>query len=142
MKLFLLRAVLLLDAATLLLLGTLLMFAPGRVQETFHFRELPPAVGYLLGLWGCGLVGMGVGYLVAAAHPIKHRVWVQIGILRGVAECILGLCYLVRGTVTFPQAGFGIVLAAGISVAYFALYPRPPRLVSPVPPPTPAPTPA
>ena len=68
---------------------------------------------------------LGIGYAVAAADPIRHVVWVQVGIARGALECILGLVYLGRGIVTFQQASFGIIVAALISIAYIALYPRP-----------------
>ncbi len=140
MKLSLLRVLLRLDAAVLFSLGALLIFAPNRVETAFHFTNLPPAVGYLIGLWGCVFGTMGFGYLVAANNPIRHRVWIQVGIARGVLECLLGVVYLVRGIVTFQQAGFGVVLAAMISIAYLGLYPRPPRLVkaSEISPPTPS----
>ena len=140
MKLALLRLLLVLDAAVLFLLGALLIFAPGRIEAAFHFSNLPAAVGYLIGLWGCVLATLGFGYLVAATNPIRHRVWIQVGIARGTLECALGLAYLARGIVTIQQAGFGILIAALISIAYVALYPRKPRLVpapgSSPPPPT------
>ena len=129
MKLSLLRLLLRLDAAVLFLLGALLILAPSQVERAFHFSNLPPAVAYLIGLWGCVFGTMGLGYLVAANHPIRHRVWIQVGIARGVLECELGVVYLARGIVTFRQAGFGVILAALISIAYVVLYPRPPRLV-------------
>ena len=140
MKLSLLRMLLRLDAAVLFMLGALLIFAPNQVEKAFHFTNLPPAVGYLIGLWGCVFGTMGIGYLVAANNPIRHRVWIQVGIARGVMECVLGLVYLARGIVTFQQAGFGVLLAAMISIAYLVLYPRPPRLVkaSEVSPPPPS----
>ena len=142
MKLPLLRMLLRLDAAGLFLLGALLIFAPAQVERAFHFENLPPAVGYLIGLWGCVFATMGFGYLVAATNPIRHRVWIQVAIARGALECMLGAVYLARGIVTFQQAGFGIILAALISIAYVLLYPRPPRLVkaseiSPPPPSSP-----
>jgi hypothetical protein len=130
MKFTLLRGLLILDAAVLFLLGALLIFAPAQVERAFQFRDLPPAVSYLIGLWGCVFATMGLGYVVAATNPIRHRVWIQVGIARGALECVLGLIYLARGTVTFQQAGFGIIVAALISVAYLTLYPRKPRLVN------------
>ena len=129
MRLSLLRYLLMIDAAVLFLLGALLIFAPLQVERAFHFENLPPAVGYLIGLWGCVFATMGFGYVVAATNPIRHRVWIQVGIARGGLECALGLVYLARGTVTFQQAGLGVLLAALISIAYVALYPRAPRLV-------------
>lgn len=132
MKLSLLRGLLRVDAAVLFLLGAVLIFVPERVEHAFHFQDLPTAVGYLIGMWGCVFATMGFGYLVAATNPIRHRVWIQVGIARGVLECALGLVYLARGMVTFQQAGFGVIVAAFISIAYIVLYPHAPRLVKAV----------
>ena len=124
MKLTPLRYLLMLDAAVLFLLGALLIFAPGQVERAFHFQDLPAAVGYMIGLWGCVFATLGIGYVVAATDPLRHVVWVQVGIARGALECILGIVYLARGIVTFQQAGFGVVVAGLMAVAYVALYPR------------------
>jgi hypothetical protein len=128
MKLKLLRYLFLLDAAVLALLGVLLIFAPGQVTTAFGFHDLPRAMNYIVGLWGCGLGTLAIGYVVAAANPIRHRVWAQVGIARGTLECALGLIYLAQGIVSSKQAGFGIVIAAAMTIAYSALYPRKPRL--------------
>jgi hypothetical protein len=130
MKLSLLRGLLILDAAMLFLLGALLIFAPAQAERAFQFKDLPPAVSYLIGLWGCVFETMGFGYVVATTNPIRHRVWIQVGIARGVLECVLGLVYLARGIVTFQQAGFGIIVAGAMAIAYLALYPRNPRIVA------------
>ena len=124
MRLSLLRNLLLLDAAVLLLLGLFLIFAPRQVEAAFHFNDLPRGVNYIIGLWGCVFVTMAAGYFVAASNPVRHLIWVQIGIARGAIECLLGLIYLIQGVVTFSQAGLGIIVAAVISAAYLALYPR------------------
>jgi hypothetical protein len=131
MKLFLLRILLLLDAAVLFLLGALLIFAPAQVERAFHFQDLPPAVSYLIGLWGCALATLGIGYFRAAAHPLRHVVWIQVGIARGALECVLGVVCLIRGSVTLQQAGLGTAIAGAIVLAYCALYPRKPRMLKP-----------
>ena len=128
MKLMLLRNLLVIDAAVLFLLGALLIFFPIRVEHAFHFTDLPGGVAYIIGLWGCALVTMGFGYVIAAGNPLRHVIWVQVGILRGAAECVLGVAFLARGIVTFQQAGLGIIVAAVMSIGYLALYPRKPRL--------------
>jgi hypothetical protein len=119
-----LRSVLILDAAVLFVLGALLIFAPHQVVLAFHFGDLPAGVNYLISLWGCALATLAVGYCVAATDPLRHVVWVQVGIARGVLECLLGAVYVARGIVTFPQAAFGIIAAVVITVAYIVLYPR------------------
>jgi hypothetical protein len=126
MKLSALRYLLLWDAVILFLLGGLLVFMPGQVLKAFHFKDLPPAVSYMLGLWGCGIGTLGIGYLVAARDPLRHLIWVQLGIARGFLECLVGIVYVTRGVATFQQAGIGITLAALIAVAYIILYPRKP----------------
>ena len=130
MKLSLLRNLLLLDAAILFWLGALLILTPKWVETAFHFQDLPSGVNYLLGLWGCLFATMGFGYAVAAKNPIRHVVWIQMGIARGILEFVLGVAYLARGVVSFSQAGFGILVAGLIAAAYIALYPRRPRLAA------------
>ena len=139
MKLLLLRGLLVLDAAVLFLLGGLLIFAPAQVEQAFHFQDLPPAVAYLIGMWGCLMATMGFGYLVAATHPLRYRIWINIGIIRGVLECALGVFYLVRGTITFQQAGLGTLVTGLLALAYVVLYPRQPRAVVPSQPSAPPP---
>jgi hypothetical protein len=119
-----LRVLLVMDAAVLFLLGVLLIFAPQQVAVAFRFENLPAGVHYIIGLWGCVLATLACGYVAAAEDPYRHVIWIQVGIARGALECLLGLVYLARGTVTFAQAGFGIVLAGLVAVAYVVLYPR------------------
>ena len=124
MKLSPLRVLLSLDAAVLFLLGALLILAPRRVEFAFGFKDLPQGVSYIIGLWGCVLVTLSIGYAVAATDPIRHVVWVQVDIARGALECILGALYLAWGVVGWQQAGFGIIVAALITIAYIVFYPR------------------
>ncbi|SRR6266567_5789150 len=131
-----LRILLAMDAVVLFLLGLLLILEPKQVELAFHFKDLPGGVSYIIGLWGCVLATMAIGYAVAAMDPIRHLVWVQVGIARGALECVLGAFYVARGIVTWQQAGFGIIVAAVITVAYLVFYPRKPRLAgSGAPPP-------
>lgn len=119
-----LRVVLSLDGAVLLELGVLLLFMPGRVATVFHFGAVPRPLIYVLGLWGCALLTLGVGYLVAGQDPMRHILWVQMGVARGALECLLGIFAMTRGVVTFNQAGVGTVLGGLIMVAYLVCYPR------------------
>jgi len=130
MKLTFLRYLLILDAVVLFLLGALLIFTPGQVERAFHFQNLPPAVSYIISMWGCVIATMGFGYILAATNPLRHRVWIQVGIARGLLECMVGWYYLSSGRVTFQQAGLGIIIAGIMALAYILLYPSRPRLVS------------
>ncbi len=114
----------LVDAAVLFLLGGALIFFPRQMQVLLHFGELPQGVQYMLGLWGCLFLSLGLGYMLAATDPLRNLVWAQVGIARGVLETVLGLIYFGRGIVTFQQAGLGIILAVLFTLAYLAAYPR------------------
>src|SRR5207247_8467166 len=98
-----LRVLLIIDAAVLFLLGLLLIFAPRQVAQAFQFQNLPAGVDYIIGLWGCVLTTLALGYVPAAADTSRHVIWVQVGIARGTLECLLGLVSAVRGIVTFQQ---------------------------------------
>jgi hypothetical protein len=124
-----LRMLLLVDAVVLALFGAVLIAVPMQVLAAFQFKNLPAGVSYLVGLWGCFPLTLSLGYVVAASNPIRHLIWVQVGIARGLLECVLGLVFVTRGVVTFSQAGLGIVLAGAVALAYALLYPRHPRVV-------------
>lgn len=125
----LLQLVLRLDALVLFLLGAMLILTPDRAEKAFQFQGLPPMVTYILAMWGCMFITMALGYAVAAGEPVRHLVWVQVGIARGALELILGFIYLSRGLVTWSQAGLGIIAAGAITSAYLILYPRAPKIV-------------
>jgi hypothetical protein len=123
-KLRVTRILLALDAAVLFLLGALLLVLPAHVELAFGFVDLPLGVTYIVALWGCVLLTMAIGYWKASADPVRHLVWVQVGIARGALEFGVGLVYLARGVVTFRQAGTGIILAGLFALAYLVFYPR------------------
>lgn len=113
-----------LDAAVLFLLGMLLLVLPRHVELAFGFADLPFGVTYIVALLGCVLLTMALGYWKASADPVRHLVWVQVGIARGALECGMGIVYLLRGIITFRQAGVGIILAGLFALAYLICYPR------------------
>jgi hypothetical protein len=47
-----------------------------------------------------------------------------VGIARGALQAGVGIIYLLRGIVTFRQAGLGIILAGLFALAYLIFYPR------------------
>jgi hypothetical protein len=122
-KLLLLRIFLMLDAVILLLLGGLFIGMPARVELAFDFNGLPEGVSYLIGLWGCALGTMAIGYALAALDPVRNVAWIHVGIARGGLECVFGSVCIARGIVTWQQAVPGIVVAAIVTLAYIVLYP-------------------
>lgn len=125
----LLQLALRLDALVLFPLGATLILTPDRAEAAFQFQGLPPMVTYILAMWGCMFITMALGYAVAAGEPVRHLVWVQVGIARGALKVVLGLIYLSRSLVTWEQSALGIIAASTITVAYLALYPRAPKVM-------------
>ncbi len=122
-RMLLLRLLLALDAVVLLGLGAIFMLAPVKVGAAFGFVGLPPAVCYMIGLWGCALISLGVGYAHAVADPVRDVMWVRAGIVRGALECVFGFLVVRQHMVTWNQAAFGTIVAAAIAVGYIILYP-------------------
>jgi hypothetical protein len=119
-----LRMLMALDGTVLTLLGVAFLCCPQQIEAAFHFKDVSPAVNFLIGLWGCALVSLGLGYFVAAMNPAENRLWVAMGVIRGGLEAVFGWWCLSRGIVTWEQSGLTILLAAFMALAYLALYPR------------------
>jgi len=119
-----LRMLMAMDGTVLALLGIAFLCCPSQIEAAFQFKDVPRAFNFLIGLWGCALLTLGIGYGVAAANPAPNRLWITIGILRGAMEALFGWWSLARGIVTWKQSGLTILLAAFMALAYLALYPR------------------
>jgi len=122
-RLRMLRVLLAMDAAVLLAMGALFMALPTKVGLAFGFRDLPGSAGYLIGLWGCALISLGVGYAFAVEDPVRNIAWVRAGIVRGALECMFGFMVLRQHMVTWDQAAFGTIIAGAIAAGYAILYP-------------------
>src|SRR5260221_6112425 len=112
-----LRMLLLLDAAVLFSLGLSFIFTPNVAQKAFSYAGLRSSVDYMIGMWGCVYATMAVGYLAAAMNPIRNVVWIQVGIARGALECLFGIVSIARGSITWSQAGFGILVGGVLALA-------------------------
>lgn len=119
-----LRIFLTIDATLLLALGLALMFVPDSLATEFHFGNLPASVDYIGGILGCVFFSLGIGYVVATGDPLRHVMWIWIGIARATFEVIFSVVCVIRGIVTWPQASFAIVVAAVIAIGYAVFYPR------------------
>jgi hypothetical protein len=123
-----LRALILADASVLMLLGVALIFRPQGVAQALDFRDLPASGDYLIGIMGGLFLTTGLGYLAALRDPLRNLIWIQLGIARGALEVLLGVVYISLGTVSWRQAGFGLIAAATIGAGYLFFYPHPPKL--------------
>ena len=122
-----LRMLMAMDATVLALLGLAFIVFPGQIETAFQFKDVPPAVNFLIGLWGCVLMSLGIGYGLAATDPVANRLWILVGVLRGGLEAVFGWWCYMQGIVTWKQSGLGILLAGFMALAYALLYPRIPQ---------------
>jgi hypothetical protein len=123
MGLSLLRCLMVFDASVLMILGLAMIAIPGRMLDIFRFPGLPNDAHYIIAMWGCVLITLGIGYVLAAVDPLKNIIWVQVGIARGALEALVGLAYVATKVVTWSQVGFGIFIGAFVGLSYWALYP-------------------
>jgi hypothetical protein len=122
-RLRMLRVLLGLDAAVLFAMGAAFMALPTKVGLAFGFGDLPGSTGYLIGLWGCALISLGVGYAFAIEDPVRNIAWIRAGIVRGALECMFGFMVLRQHMITWDQAAFGTITAGAIAAGYAILYP-------------------
>jgi len=123
MGLSLLRLLMVFDASVLMILGLAMIVIPGRMLDLFRFPGLPNDAHYIIAMWGCVLITLGIGYVLAAVDPLKNIIWVQVGIARGALEALVGLAYVATHVVTWSQVGFGIFIGAFVGLSYWTLYP-------------------
>ena len=125
MKRSLLRLLLMLDAATLLIVGIAFIVAPARCLALFGFENAPANITFIVATFGVVYATMGIGTVLAAQSPVRNAAWVQVAIVRGIGECLVSAMYVLQGVVTWRQGGLTIVLPAAVAVGCLALYPKP-----------------
>ena len=119
-----LAVLMLLDALVLLVSGGVLMVRPVAVGRSLGLVRFNRVWLVPLGLWGCTLVALGVGYLLGAANPWRSRVLVQLGLVRGALEFGLGLYYLAKGIAVGLPLELTVALAGFFAAGYAVCYPR------------------
>jgi hypothetical protein len=65
----------------------------------------------------------GVFVVIAARDPLKHILWLQLAMVWSFLDLLATLYILLRGVVTFSQAGFVVIINVILLVAFLALYP-------------------
>jgi len=123
LRLALLRVIMVADGIVLGLFGLGLILTP-RAMFTLFKLDLPPAAGYIAGLWGALLLTLAAAYVMAARQPLRNLVLVQIGIVRALLETAVSLFYVGSQAITLEQAAAGIFLAVWFAIAYILLFPQ------------------
>jgi len=119
-----LKAALIIFAALAILQGLILIAIPDQGGAWLGFAKGPAFVYNFLALLGLQMIVGGFFLIIAAKDPIRNILWVQYAIALAILMVAGNGYSILRGYVTFKQAGPGIIMDAIFTVAFLILYPR------------------
>lgn len=118
-----LKVVMIVWSVIVILFGLGFVFAPGQICSTLGFENPAPYVPYFLALLGIGYIVVGFFVIVAVRNPLKHIMWVQMAIAWTILDAVVALSYMIKGNVSFSQAGMVPILNGVLAVAFLIFYP-------------------
>ncbi len=121
-----LKVTLIVFAIVSFILGGMMLIFPDQTGALFNFPEFPKEVRYLVGLLGGLFVAFGVGYVLAARDPARHRTWVQVALVALALHLVTAIYYLLRGTISWDIATVPVIIDIVFFIAFVVLYPRQP----------------
>jgi hypothetical protein len=118
-----LKVVMIVWSVIAILFGLGFVFAPGQLCSMFGFENPAPYVPYFLALLGIAYIVVGFFVIVAVRNPLKHIMWVQLAIAWSILDAVSALSYMIKGNVSFSQAGMVPILNGVLTVAFLIFYP-------------------
>jgi hypothetical protein len=106
-----------------ILFGLGLVLAPEQLCSMFGFEQAPKYVPYFLGLLGIAYILGGVFVIIVVRDPLKHIMWVQLAIVWSILDALITLYFIMRGNVSFSQAGMVPIINVIFVVAFLVFYP-------------------
>ena len=106
-----------------ILFGLGFVFASEQLCSMFGFEKPSAYVPYFLALLGVAYIVAGVFVIIASRDPLKHIMWIQLAIVWSLLDALAALYFIVRGNVTFSQAGMVPIMDVIFFVAFLVLYP-------------------
>jgi len=124
-----LKVALIIWAAAEILQGLVVIVAPEQGGSMLGFVKSPAYVNNFLALLGLHMIVGGVFLIIAARDPKRNILWVKYAIALVILMVAGNLYSIMRGFVTFNQAGMGLIMDSLFAVILLALYPwrRAPR---------------
>ena len=117
----LLRGTLYLIAAFQLVLGAAFLVAPAAMAAALGLPAAPGWTGWLFAMMAARFLGYGVGMVLAARDPGRHRAWIDTMIVIQAIDWLATVGHVLAGDVTWRQvstAGFMPVLFVGVLAAF------------------------
>ncbi len=96
---------------------------PNQLLALFGVSPVPSYVLFFLVLLGNAYILAGIFVILAARDPLKHILWVQLAMAWAVLDLIASLVFIIRGNLTFLQAGNAVVVDMIMLVAFLIFYP-------------------
>ena len=103
--------------------GAAFIIAPYQLASMYGFGEIGGYMLYLMSGLGVSFIAPSVWLILASRDPIRNITWVKFAILWCVLSVVVSLYSIAQGSVSFSQAGFGIILDGVFAIAFFAFYP-------------------
>jgi hypothetical protein len=118
-----LRVVMIAWAVVGILFGLGFILVPEQMVASVGFQSGPPYVPYFLGLLGMAYVVSGVFVIMAARDPLKDVRWVKLALAWTLLDIVAVLYHIIRGNVTFGQAGFVLFIDGIFTILFLVFYP-------------------
>jgi hypothetical protein len=106
-----------------ILFGLGFILAPEQMIASVGFQNSPAYFSYFLGLLGMAYVVSGIFVMMAARDPLKDIRWVKLALAWSILDVVIIVYHIVRGNVTFNQAGFVIIIDVISAIAFLVFYP-------------------
>jgi len=118
-----LKVVMIVFGVVEILLGLMLVAMPEQTASPAGAGAGSGFLLYYIVSLGVCLIVPSIFIIIAAQDPLKHINWVKFAIVFCLLGSLAGLYAVIRGYVTFGEAGMQIIMDAVFGVVFLALYP-------------------
>lgn len=106
-----------------LLFGLVFIVFPSQLLAAFGVSLVPSYVQYILVLLGNVSIASGIFVILAAGDPLRHILLLQFAMTWSLLDLIASLVFILRGNLTFIQAGAGVIPNLILLAAFLIFYP-------------------
>lgn len=108
-----------------LVFGALFVLAPTWIAPALSLHPHQPSwVNWLFAMMGARFLGYGIGMLIAARDPQRHRAWIDTMIMVQALDWAATIGYLVAGDVTLRNVTTAAFLPPIFIAALLIFHPR------------------
>ena len=119
-----LKVLLIIWAATGILLGLAFLFVPEQLGAMQGYETGPAYIPYFLAMLGIGMIVPSVFIIVAMTRDLlKNILWVQMAIAWAILLVAVDVYAVMMGFVDFSQVMMPVIIDGAFFIAFMALYP-------------------